>query len=100
MHVEAPHLVEAEDVIGVAVREEDRVDARDAVRQRLLRADRWPCRPAPMRTPPSGRVDLEEDRRAGAAIARIGRPADGAVAADHRHAVRRAGAEKRDPKAQ
>ena len=34
--VEAPQLVEPEDVIGVAVREEDRVDARDAVAQRLL----------------------------------------------------------------
>ena len=33
--VEPPHVVDAEDVIGVAVREEDRVDAADVVAQRL-----------------------------------------------------------------
>ena len=34
-HVEAAHFVQAHDVIGVAVREEDRVDPADAVGQRL-----------------------------------------------------------------
>ena len=90
-HVEAAHFVQAHDVIGVAVREEDRVDARDAVRQRLL--------------PQVGRgvdqdrravVDVDVDRRPQPRVARIGRPAHRARAADHRHAVRRAGAEERD----
>ena len=57
MLVEAPHIVEAEDVIGVAVGEENRVDAAHVVRERLRaqigrrvdedRADRrGRCRPA------------------------------------------------------
>ena len=33
--VEPPDIVDAQDVIGVAVREEDRVDAADVVAQRL-----------------------------------------------------------------
>ena len=62
----------------------------DAVRQRLLaqvgrRVDEdRAC---------VGHVDV--DRRPQPLVARIGRAAHGAGAADHRHAVRRAGAEKR-----
>ena len=66
--VEAADLVEPEDVIGVAVREEDGVDAADAERQRLraqvgsgIDQQRVPV------------VGLDEDRRAPAPIARIGR---------------------------
>ena len=42
------------------------------------------------------RVEPHADRRAPALVARIGGQADVAAAADHRHALRRAGAEKRD----
>jgi hypothetical protein len=89
--VVAPHFVEAEHVVGVAVREEDRVDAVDAMRQRLLpevrrRIDQDPG--------VAGHVD--EDRRTEPLVPRIGGQADGTAAADHGNAMRGAGAEKRD----
>ena len=87
----APDFVEAEDVVGVAVREEDRVHAADVVRQRL----RAQVGPGVDQQLPAI-VGRRSARTGAAAVARIGGPADGAVAADHRHAVRRAGAEKRD----
>ena len=66
--VEAADLVEPEDVIRVAVREEHRVHARDAVRQRLLpqigrgvHQDRRAAR------------HVHVDRRAQPLVARIGR---------------------------
>ena len=70
-----------EDVIGVAVREEDRVDAADAVAQRLgaqvgTGVDEH-----------AGAGRLDEDRRPQPRVARVGGAARGAVAADHRHAV-------------
>ena len=50
--IEAPHLVDAEDVVRVRVREEDRVHAADVVRQRL-------------RAQIGGRVDEDVADRAG-----------------------------------
>ena len=90
--VEAAHIVEAEDVVRVRVREEDRVDARDPVRKRLLAQVGRGVDEDPRAI---GHVDV--DRRAQPAIARVGGSAGRARAADHRHAVRRAGAEHRDP---
>ena len=90
-HVEAAHIVHAEDVIGVAVGEENGVDAADPVRQRLLAQVG-----AGIDEQRRAVVGLDEDRGPEPAIARVGRPAGAAVAADHRHAARRSGAEKRD----
>ena len=80
--VEPPHFVHAHDVIGVAVREKNRIDPGHAVGQRLhaqigggVDQDRRPI------------LNLDIDRRSRAAIARIGRPAHGTGAADHRHTV-------------
>ena len=64
------------------VGEEDRVDAPDAMRQRL-RAQIGPGVHEHRRAV----VELDEDRRAQPAVARVGRVARAAVAADHRHAV-------------
>ena len=88
--VEAAEVVEAQHVVGVAVREHDGVDAGDAARQRLLAE--------------VGRdVDLQAepfaahvDAAAQARVPRVGRRADRARAADDRHAGGRAGAENRD----
>ena len=108
--IESTHLVESEDVIRVAVREQDRVETADAKRQRLRtqvgrRIDENPpdprrdrrCRSAIARC--SRLRQIDQHRRAHPAIARIGRSAHVAVAADHRHAVRRACAEQGDRKA-
>ena len=84
-HVEPADLIKPEGVIDVVVREEDRVAARQAVPQRLL---------------PKVRPGVDEDRaraacgidkldgggRAQARVARIGRSADRAPAADGGHA--------------
>ena len=91
-HVEAAHFVESHDVIGVAVRIDNGVDASDAVRERLhaqvrRRVDEH-RRPA---------VGLNQDGRARSFVARIGRAAGAALAADHRHAVRRARAQHEHP---
>ena len=66
--VEAAHFVHAHDVIGVAVREQDGIDAGHALGQRLhaeigggIDQDRRPA------------FNRDIDRRPGAAIARIGR---------------------------
>jgi hypothetical protein len=98
-HVEAAYLVEAEDVIGVTVGEQNRIDARDAVGQRLFAQIGGSIH---QHTADAAHVTvrLEENRWPGAAIARVVRVADGAGAANHRHAVRGAGAEQRDLKAQ
>jgi hypothetical protein len=88
-------------MVRVVVREQNRVDAADIVGERL-------------RTQIGGRVDenradggggrrrgaicrqLDQDRGPRALVARVGRPADGAVAPDLRHAVGRAAAENGD----
>ena len=81
--VEPPHIVEAEHVVGVGVREQDRVDAADVVRERLRaqvgrrvdenrsgRARRPKARPA------ASRPSSIEDRGRVPLVARIGRTAD------------------------
>jgi len=82
--VVTPDIVETEDVIGVRVREENRVDPADVVRERLraeigggVDEDRGPA------------VGLDQNRRTQAPIAGIDRSADGAVAADGGNARRR-----------
>ena len=89
--IEPADFVEAEDVIGVAVREDHRVHAPKTEPQRL----RAQVRP---RVHQDGLpvVGFDVDGRAGARVARIWRRAGRAVAADHRHAVRRAGAQEGD----
>ena len=89
--VEAPDIVDAEDVVGVAVGEDDRVDASNAVGQRLLAQIG-----SGIHQHRRAIVELHEDRRPQAAVARVGRLARAAVAADHRHAARRSGSEKSD----
>ena len=87
--VEPPHVVETEDMVCVAVREEHRVHARQIVTQRLgaqiRRGVNQDARAVWQR---------HVNRRPRALIVRIGRRAHGARAADHRHAVGRAGAQE------
>jgi hypothetical protein len=78
-------------VIGVAVREEDRIDAIDLVRERLRAQIR-----ARVDEQPKVIVGLDENRRTHSPVARIVRLARGTVAADHRHAARGASAEESD----
>ena len=89
--VEAADVVQPEDVIGVAVREEDRIDALDAGGQRLLPEVR---RRVDEDRGVTGNIDV--DRGAQTRVSRIGRAADVAGAADHRHAGRGSGTEERD----
>ena len=86
-----------------------RVDAPHVVRERLRaqigggvdenRADRTPQTAIRADVSPSLVSSMRIEGR-DAAVARIARVADGAVAADHRHAVRRAAAEDGDLKVQ
>ena len=88
--IETADLVEPEDVIRVAVREDDCVHAGEAVRERLLPEIR---RGVHQDRRVSRYVDV--DRRAQPLVARIGRLAHGARAADARYARRGARTEKR-----
>ena len=89
--IESPDLVEPHDVIGMRVRDEERVHPANVVRERLRSQ-------VGRRVHEHARVVVELDvrGRAEACVARIGRSADVAVAADHGHAVRRAGAEEQN----
>ncbi len=85
---DGPQVVEAEQVVGVVVREQHGVDDADALAEQL-------------QAQLGRRVDeqialrrADEDGAAIAVVARVGRAADGAVAADHGHADRGAGAEE------
>ncbi len=108
--VVAAHFVEAEDVIGVAVREQNRVEAPDVVRERLgTQVARGVHQHVPRRAMVGGRarrqrvgagMQVDQNGWTASAVARIGRLAHVAVAADHRHAVRRAAAEHGNSKAQ
>ncbi len=89
--VEPAHIIQSHDVIGVTVREDDRVDAADIERQRL-RADVG----SSIDEQRQSIIGLDVDRRTPSFVVRIGRPTRPAVAADHRHAVRRSSTEKRD----
>jgi hypothetical protein len=97
------HLVEPENMIGMTVREQDRVDATDVVCERLSPkiggsvdehvADgggNW--RP---RTRPFAFLQVDQNRRTRAMVPRVGRMADRTIASYSRNAVRRAGPEKR-----
>jgi hypothetical protein len=89
--VVAAQLVEAEDVVGVAVGEEHRIHADETEPQRL--------RPQVRRRIHQHRqpiVEPQRDRRAPACVAGVGRQADAARAADHGHSHGRAGAQKQD----
>ena len=84
-------LSDKSEFIGVAVREQDGVDARDAIGECLLPQigggidqDRRPA------------VDVDVNGRPRPPIARVGRLAHGAGAADHRHAMRGATAKEGD----
>ena len=92
---EAPQLVEAEDVVRMTVGVDDRVDARQPLRQRLA-AQVWRrvhqhLRPIVVGDDDGGTESLVFGRR---------RLADGTAAANHRNSLRRARAEKRDAHAQ
>ena len=83
------NVVDAVHVVGVIVGEQHGVDAIDAARDELQpqlgrRVDQQ-ARSA---------IGLDHRADAGAAVARIGRAADGAVAADLRHAEARSGSEE------
>ena len=86
-------IVQAHDVIRMTMRVEHGVDLGEAVLQRLLAQIR-------ARVDEDARAarDVDEDRGTQPLVFRIGRPADQARAADHRNAVRGAGAEKDDPR--
>jgi hypothetical protein len=89
--IEAAQLVETEDVIRVRVGEQHRVDPPDPVGERLLsQIGRGIDQDAGV----VGNVEI--NRRPQTPVAGIARAAGAAVAADHRHAVRRPRAEKGD----
>jgi hypothetical protein len=83
--VESPHLVEAEDVIGMPVREQQRIDAAHIEPERL-----GPEIRSGIDEQVQPVIRFHQDGGAQPVITRVGRPADGAIAPDHRHAVRRA----------
>ena len=88
--VEAPHIVESEDMVGMRMGEEHGIDLPDPVCDGLLAE--------------IGRgieqdgdaTQAQVEARTQAPVARIGRSADGAVAADHRHAGGGAGTEEEE----
>ena len=84
---EAAQIVEAHDVIGVGMGEDHRIEAVELFAQRLL------AQVGRGVDQDFGRGRFEMERGAGPLVARIGREADRAAAADHRHALRRARAE-------
>src|SRR3954447_785984 len=88
--VDLAQVVDAVDVVGVGVGVEERVDGADAGVQALLpQVGAGVDQDAPA-------LRLDQDRAAAALVARVGRAADGAGAADLRHAGRGAAAEDRD----
>jgi hypothetical protein len=84
----APQIIEAHDVIGVRMGENDGVDAADIFAQGLGAKIRSGI------DDESGLRCLDVNGRTEAFIARIGGMADRAIAPDHRNALRRSGAEK------
>ena len=89
--VVAPQVVDAQDVIGVTVREGDRVDARDAMRQRLSSQVG-----TGIDEQTGAVVSLNQEGRALAPVAWVLGSAGRALAADHRHAVGGTRAKERD----
>ena len=95
-----PHVVETEDVIGVAVGEENCVDAAHVARERLraevgrgVDENRSNGRRERRRRVAG---DLDPDRGARPLVARIRRSTHSTIAADRRNAARRAAAQDRD----
>jgi hypothetical protein len=86
----SPQIVKAHDVIGVRMRENDRIHFANILAQRLC-----PEISPGIHNPRTFRR-LDIDRGAQPLVARIGRPAYIAIAANHRHTLRRAGAEECD----
>src|SRR5947209_6372559 len=85
---ETAKVIKPHNMVGVRMGEDHGVDMANIFAQRL-----GPEIGAGIHDPGRFRC-LDVDRRAQAFIARIGRLADGAVAADHRHALRSARAQK------
>ena len=81
-------IIEAQDVVGMRVRVQNRIDAIDTGTQRL-RAKVGPCINQHHMT-----VVAQRDRRPQTVVARVRRPADMAVTAQRWHAHRRAGTEE------
>ena len=90
--VELPQVVEAQDVVGVRVGEEHGVHAVDRVAEHLL-TQVGGCVHQQARLPRHVHHDGGPQTR----VARIRGAAHGAATPDHRHPVRGAGAEHRDP---
>src|SRR5207302_7593737 len=84
----APQIVESHDVVGVRVSENDRIDPADIFAQSLGAEIRSGI------DDKGGLGRLDVNGRAQAFIARIGGATDGAIAADHWHALRSPGTEK------
>ena len=88
---ENPQVVDAVDVIGMFVGVEHRIEPGDPGGEELQAE-------LGRRIDEQRRVArLEEGRAPGPAVARVARPADRAIAADHGHPERGSGAEQREP---
>ena len=88
----SPQIVKAHDVIGVRVRENDRIDLADIFAKRLGPE----IGPSVHHERALGRFDI--DRRTQPLIARIWRSTHIAIATNHWHTLRRSGAEERELK--
>ena len=88
----SPKIIEAHDVIGVRVRENDRIDFADIFAKRLGPE----IGPSVHHERALGRFDI--DRRTQPLIARIWRSTHIAIATNHWHTLRRSGAEERELK--
>src|SRR6516164_3817539 len=90
MVAERAKVVDAEDVVGVGVSVEHGVDLADALADGLLAEVGRSVDKDHLST------EFEEDGRAGAAVVRVGRVADGAGASDRGNAHRGAAAQHRE----
>ena len=85
-----PQIIKAHDVIGVRMRENDRIDTANILAQRLCSE----IGTSVHHKRALGRFHI--DRGAQPLIAWVRRAADFAIATNHRHALRRAGAKERE----
>jgi hypothetical protein len=84
----SPEIIEAHDVIGVRMCKNDRINTVNILAERLCSE----IGPGVHHKRALGRFHI--DRGAQPLIPRVRRAADFAIAANHRHALRRAGAKK------
>ena len=84
----SPQIVKAHDVIGVRVRENDRIDTPNILAQRLCPEI------SPSIHDPRAFWRFDIDRGAQPLVARVGRPAHIAITTNHRHPLRGAGAQE------